>query len=327
MSDGLYDAEFAALRAPFAAQEVGHLPRMWCKACKESRDKTCQRHPNKSKCGECGGFHSDGTMHLDYVGHAEVTDRLLSVDPGWSWEPMAIGPNGLPQLDNNGGMWIRLTVAGVSKLGYGDAPGKTGGDAIKETIGDALRNASMRFGVALDLWRKSERAEADASKDDPAPLGDDGTIIGHGDYRVTREHWAADVAKADGMPLDAAQTHLRNLWNRAGENQDMLSAVKAGIEKWKVRNAKAADVPLAEHVEGAPLADMKPGDAHAAPPQPTEAEDTERVTGEFLTDLDQCVEARDGAAVRALMKRAANMGRPDLRKLAQAALDDLRAGT
>ena len=33
---------------------------------------------------------------------------------------------------------------------------KSGGDAMKEIIGDALRNAAMRFGAALDLWHKGE---------------------------------------------------------------------------------------------------------------------------------------------------------------------------
>jgi hypothetical protein len=42
----------------------------------------------------------------------------------------------------------------VSRLGYGDAQGKTGPNATKERIGDALRNAAMRFGAALDLWHK-----------------------------------------------------------------------------------------------------------------------------------------------------------------------------
>jgi hypothetical protein len=53
-------------------------------------------------------------------------------------------------------MWIRLTVCGVTRLGYGHAGSKTGGDAIKEVIGDALRNAAMRFGAALDLWHKGD---------------------------------------------------------------------------------------------------------------------------------------------------------------------------
>jgi hypothetical protein len=95
-------------------------------------------------------------VHLDYVGHAVTTNRLLDVDPAWYWEPLTFDEHGLPKLDQNGGLWIRLTILGVTRLGYGDAQGKTGGDAMKERIGDALRNAAMRFGVALDLWSKAD---------------------------------------------------------------------------------------------------------------------------------------------------------------------------
>lgn len=97
-----------------------------------------------------------GGVRLAYVGHAATTDRLLSVDPAWTWEPVAVDERGLPLLDEHGGLWIRLTVAGVTRLGYGDAGGKKGPNAVKEAIGDALRNAAMRFGVALDLWAKEE---------------------------------------------------------------------------------------------------------------------------------------------------------------------------
>ena len=97
-----------------------------------------------------------GGTKLAYVGHAALTDRLLDVDPGWTWEPLAISPHGLPVMDDLGGMWIRLTVCGVTRLGYGHAGNKQGGDAIKEIIGDALRNAAMRFGAALDLWHKGD---------------------------------------------------------------------------------------------------------------------------------------------------------------------------
>ena len=38
----------------------------------------------------------------------------------------------------------------VDVAGFGSADGKTGPNATKELIGDALRNAAMRFGVALD---------------------------------------------------------------------------------------------------------------------------------------------------------------------------------
>lgn len=106
------------LRKPFPTEVVGRLPK--------------------------------GGLQLDYVGHAAVTDRLLEVDPTWTWEPLAFSESGLPALDEDGNLWIRLTVGGVTRLGVGD------GRNMKERIGDALRNAAMRFGVALDLWSKEE---------------------------------------------------------------------------------------------------------------------------------------------------------------------------
>lgn len=92
---------------------------------------------------------------LSYIGHAALTDRLLQADPDWTWEPVADPASiGLPIVGSGVEMWIRLTIDGTTRYGYGDASGKKGGDAIKEAIGDALRNAAMRFGVALDLWHK-----------------------------------------------------------------------------------------------------------------------------------------------------------------------------
>lgn len=120
--DGLHDAQrdaLARLRVPFPPAQIGKLPK--------------------------------GGAMLDYVGHADLTARLLDVDPAWTWEPVAFGPDGLPAYDAKGGLWIRLTVAGVTRLGYGDGPDP------KQRIGDALRNAAMRFGAALDLWAKGDR--------------------------------------------------------------------------------------------------------------------------------------------------------------------------
>jgi hypothetical protein len=106
-------------------------------------------------------------MHLDYVGHAALTDRLLDTDPHWTWEPVGFTPEGLPAYDRNGGLWIKLTVCGQTRYGYGAADGKTGGDAVKEMIGDALRNAAMRFGAALDLWHKGDlHADDDTPHDE-----------------------------------------------------------------------------------------------------------------------------------------------------------------
>jgi hypothetical protein len=104
-----------------------------------------------------------GGVMLDYVGHADITERLLDCDPEWNWSPcqwedgapkFVIGPNGRPV-----GFWIRLTVCGVTRFGYGSVE-PNAVDAEKQLIGDALRNAAMRFGVALELWSKTERSSA-----------------------------------------------------------------------------------------------------------------------------------------------------------------------
>lgn len=101
-----------------------------------------------------------GGVQLDYLGHAAVTDILLAADPLWSWEPFAVDENGLPKVMYDAGgkpraMWIRLTVLGHTRIGIGTCS-TTAGDPYKELIGDALRNAAMRFGVALSLWAKEE---------------------------------------------------------------------------------------------------------------------------------------------------------------------------
>lgn len=142
------------LRKPFDASEIEKLP-------KYVGRKENGKIPKSAYgvCPECGKRHPLPAIHLDYVGHAGITDRLNDVDPEWNWEPLAFDQYGLPMFDSNGGMWIRLTVLGVTRYGYGDAQGKVGPNAIKEVIGDAIRNAAMRFGVATYLWSKSEKAE------------------------------------------------------------------------------------------------------------------------------------------------------------------------
>lgn len=77
------------------------------------------------------------------------------------------------------GMWIRLILhtddgTEVPMIGFGDAKGKLwGGDALKEIIGDALRNATMRRGGALGLWESQdlEQAEKERQQFDPESRG------------------------------------------------------------------------------------------------------------------------------------------------------------
>lgn len=154
-------AALAKLREPFQPNQISKLPKIWCGKCNKAPFKECDTH-KKERCDVCSSRITTGHLHLDYVGHAELTGRLLEADPLWTWEPLAFDADGLPKFDQHGGLWIRLTVAGHPRLGYGDSQGKTGPNAVKEAIGDALRNAGMRFGAALNLWSKTDMDEADA---------------------------------------------------------------------------------------------------------------------------------------------------------------------
>jgi len=154
------------LTAPFDTDQIEKRPQVDCWKCTANKQKPngralCDEHPRKVGCRICGQFMTAGHMHLDYVGHAGITMRLNEVltPAGWNWRPMAYTPNGTPLL-SDGGMWILLTIGTVTRIGFGDATGKTmSPSAIKEIIGDGIRNAGMRFGIATYLWSKSNAAE------------------------------------------------------------------------------------------------------------------------------------------------------------------------
>ena len=211
-------AGLAKLRVPFPAEQISPLPKITCGECSRSRTKVCEnpRHA-KSKCRECGNYITQSHMHLDYVGHAELTNRLLEADPLWDWEPLALDSRGLPQFDENGGLWIRLTVCGHTRLGYGDSQGKQGPNAVKEAIGDALRNAAMRFGAALDLWAKSDLREA--QNEHPKTAEDDGrTSVPAGEQGQRKERPARQPEKPKESHQEAfarLTEQYRNCWGNA----------------------------------------------------------------------------------------------------------------
>lgn len=273
--------DLAKLRAPFPDATVGKLPRITCKPCRDSRGGSCPDH-SKSKCQGCGNYMTNAHLHLDYVGHAEVTDRLLSVDPAWDWEPMQrdVDPHllasaietGNPEVvreviknappkfvrDDGGrpvGLWIYLTVAGVTRKGYGslDRPKP---DGEKELIGDALRNAAMRYGVALDLWSKTELESATATGDDAPPV-----------EQVSTAPWRT-LGYADETHMRDVNDDLQGQWRALDE--DRRPAVKA----WLKDQGYDRPVPVrAEHadayrkvMEGQPPAPAPSAHAPKLPP-------------------------------------------------------------
>ena len=156
----------AALMADFSDEAIGHKPATWCKACaKAVRDRagrSCGDH-KEIRCKKCRTKITEAHTCLDFVGHADVRARLLA-----KWTRSGLGnrsssPSTGSLILSDGspvGLWIHLTVGGVTRPGYGSCD-KGKPEAIKELIGDALRNAGLSFGIAWKLWAKGERTGSD----------------------------------------------------------------------------------------------------------------------------------------------------------------------
>lgn len=229
------DTATSVLRAPFPPEIVGKLPRVTCQACSK---KACHEH-QKKRCDVCGSYISEKHIHLDFVGHADVTSRLLDADPGWSWEPFAVDDRGLPLCDvddrgNPVGLWMRLTVAGVTRIGYGSCPSDQG-DAVKVLIGDALRNAAMRFGVAVDLWAKGDRtdpstenatgAAGQANRARPAPKPAVTDL-------AWMERFDADIATAASVKaLDDLATEAKRKYQAAELSREDAELLRAALDQ------------------------------------------------------------------------------------------------
>lgn len=216
------------LREPFPANQISKLP----KPTKAQTDEVRNDFKKGIRCEVCGGWHHPKVVHLDYVGHAALTDRLLDCDPHWNWEPMAFSEKGTPLQDENGGMWIKLTVCGVTRFGYGHPDGKRGGDAIKEVIGDALRNAAMRFGAALDLWHKGQLHQTEEEVEEASTITPDQFI------------------------------KLRDLAKQAGVSSEKLCANYgcAHLEEFPADKFAAAVKKLNATIEAKPKPDVLDGD-------------------------------------------------------------------
>ena len=224
-------------------------------------------------CDVCGGWHLPGMFHLDYVGHADTTRVLIEADPLWSWEPLAFTPEGLPLFERTDrgspyGLWIKLTVHGKTMLGYGSCDDNKS-DAEKELIGDAIRNAAMRLGIALDLWSKAQQAgfDPDANRQDTPErqAGNRST--------TTRRTKKADPPPPDLPPLDELLAELADtIANAQQAGVKPTETTFDGLYQWASEsptraNAAIAKVKeaIADHVERQPGTDAPAEDAADAP--------------------------------------------------------------
>lgn len=213
-----------------------------------------------------------GGAQLDYVGHADVTHILLDVDPLWTIAPAYETETGPARtlVGGNVEMWFDLTVCGVTRRCVGVVKNDDRKEISKELISDAIRNGAMRFGVALDLWSKSEAHEItkpEPVQETPAneatvaaiKVGlddiDDEAITKIGDY--IRGKYGQDMldprtetaamhalelvgkakAKAEANPVPAAGASREEIYARVEEL--LSSADSSAFDEWRTAN----DVP------------------------------------------------------------------------------------
>lgn len=226
--------------------KIGKLPRITCAGCREARTKVCDKH-SKAKCEDCGNYISTAHMHLDYEGHADITLDLIEIDPrhtyGWATDgagsPVVVQRNGTLELHG----WLELH--GVTRAGVGTCEPKA--DAMKELIGDLLRNCAMRFGVATRLWSKADRLghAYDAGQTATSPA-----------RRAPREpkkstpsvptNNAPLVPPAEGVDTSAADEHAKGLgFKNAAQQRAMLNGVHALTKAAGIDQAGDRDAWLA----------------------------------------------------------------------------------
>jgi hypothetical protein len=254
VSDGL-----ALLRKPFPDNHIKHLP-------KGTKEQNSCPAAEKRNCAICGQWHHPKVVHLSYVGHAAVTRRLLDADPWWDWEPMGYTEAGLPKFDESGGLWIKLHVCGLTRIGYGHAKssGFDPGSREKEVIGDAIRNAAMRFGVALDLWHKDGDLNADKEEQAPKELKMVMTTKGYEHVPVepnkagqeqTPEELAVyllsqfEYAKTAG-DVEKTKELIRNEWPKIKGVTNMKESVVACAANAMARIREERSAPTEEEMRG-----------------------------------------------------------------------------
>jgi hypothetical protein len=229
------EAQAALLLDPFAPESVGQKPK------------------KNKQTGE--------TVWLDYVGHAEVTERLCLVDPEWTYDFFAVGDDGGPLIRTSDDgktaeLWINLTVAGITRPGVGTVSTEAwSGEVAKELISDALRNAAMRFGVALDLWKKhapigqpqvATSAFVPGSQASPAP---------------SQDH----PARNSGPITQGQSRNLYRLWHhvlkldKVEYLEQILIATGLGIQDDRTLDSKSASMVIRhlKEMAGEPVDDVQ----------------------------------------------------------------------
>lgn len=154
-----------ALRTPFRREQLMSFTRTWT----DKRTGEIRQH------------------EVPAVNIGTVIARISSVDPHWSWRPFALDENGLPAYtcDKDGepvGLWILLTIGGISMPGYGSYPRRNA--SIRDPgftatlVSQAIKHAARFFGVGLELRAKGAYLEEEIEHEPE----DNGVQVDEADY-------------------------------------------------------------------------------------------------------------------------------------------------
>lgn len=281
----------AVLMADFTEEQIGHKPATWCKSCaavvRNKTGKSCGEH-RVAKCPKCKTSVTTAHTCLDFVGHADVRARLCAADPEWTWAPFDFPGTGSLILSDGQpiGLWITLTVGGVPKPGYGSVD-KGKPEAMKELIGDALRNAGLSFGIAWKLWAKGERSDGEGEGGQSGAGGDtwDGSTAAAPPAgqvsRPAQGQTAQPAAGADEAAQEYAdQAHkartlagLEDIQRKAREARKIGAVIRSPATgnpgklalyiDWKRRQIIDTDAALTALTDAGNAADMSVGDLDA----------------------------------------------------------------
>lgn len=244
-----HDAEYREhLRKPFDPAQVGKLPRVTDKTSAETWCETCKQKLKRH-------------IHIDFVGHANVTDRLNHEAPDWAYTIDRI-----ETVDGHIlGVLGTMTIGGKSIHEAGAVARQSDwGEELKLAVSDFIVRGAMRFGVGLDMWIKGDAAtyenvgppadEAEeAVTDEPVPPASAPTVEKSNGPPAAAEidaFWAgkAVTVTVDRSDADVLTENAAKL-ARAGEQHQRVVTLYGGQKKsleaaWAMFGISAKDLPV-----------------------------------------------------------------------------------
>lgn len=208
------------LALPFDDVVVRQRPEIYCESCRTGAGQ-CPRGHQVVLCETCSEVVSTAHIHVEYVPHEHVRDRLDQVDPDWSWAPLSLDERGLPAFDQ-GCLWITMTVSGKTVYGVGDGAAEVGARHRRLAVTNAIKNAAEALGVARDLRLKDRERPPVQPTPDPereqAAAPDSKATAEQASHLIGRIVHRGNSRRPPMTPADIETDFLQ--WSKTDDNTD-----------------------------------------------------------------------------------------------------------